>query len=71
MRAKSEIEFNRNLEEEAYCELCAILALKNGVLEILNQNVETPIEEDFEVALISMLPRLAPYKYLLKELGRI
>ncbi len=69
MRAESEIEFNRNLEE-AYCELCAILALKNGALEILNQNVETPIEEDFEVALTSMLPRSAPYKYF-KELGRI
>ena len=68
-RAKSEIKFYKNLEE-AYCEYCAICALKYGTLRVLNQSVRIPKEEEFELALISLLPRPEPYLYF-KELVRL
>ena len=68
-RAKSEIKFYKNLEE-AYCEYCAIYALKDGTLRVFNQSVRIPREEEFEIALISSLPRPEPYLYF-KELMRL
>lgn len=67
--AKSEIKFYKNLEE-AYCEYCAINALKDGILRVLNQSVEIQKEEELEVALVSLLPRPAPYLYF-KDLVRL
>jgi len=56
--------------EEAYCEYCAIQALKDGILRVFNQNVRVLNEDEFEVALISLLSRPVPYLYF-KELARL
>jgi len=69
VQAESEIGSYRDFEE-AYCDYCAIEGLRNGNLRVLNQSVMIPREEDFEVTLISSIPRPIPYMYF-KRLVRL
>jgi len=62
--AKSDVLF-KDLEE-AYCEYYATHTLK----KVFNQNVKVLKEDEFEVALVSLLLRLIPYMYF-KELARL